>query len=199
MDPDQNRYMKSNFENKIRSDRAEKKILLRRIAPNDSAKNIYADDKVFVQDLAKFVKDGLQASDCIVVIASEQHLAALEDQLRVDGVDIFYLTLRDQYIPLNADLLLDKFMVNNWPDEVLFRHLVMSLASRALKNDRHIRAFSEMAALMWLKGHRAASVQLELIWNKLLQTTTEFDYVRLKSEVLPPSDDNDTPFSFLKS
>ena len=192
--------MRSKIENKIKRKQAEIQIILRRIAPCEAVGKLYEDNNAFIHGLSEFVKEGLKAGDSIVVIATAEHLLALENQLRVDGFNIFYLTLRDQYIPLNADALLEKFLVEGWPDEVLFTHLVMTLAARALKNDRHIRAYSEMAALLWLRGHRAASVQLELIWNKLLQNNKEYDHVKLKSEILPYSSDGTSqPPSFLAS
>lgn len=169
----------------------EKQILLRRIEPGHQSGQVYADAKLFIDNLSAFVREGLKDGDSIVIVATAQHLSELEEQLRSDGLDVFHLTLSNQYIPLDADVLLEKFLVSGWPDEMLFRHLVLSLASRALKNDRNIRVYSEMSALLWLKGNRAAAVQLQQIWNKLIQTTTEYDHVTLISEIIPLSSDDD--------
>lgn len=176
---------KSKVDDKVKKARAELEIYFRRIAPCEEARKLYENDILFLDDLTAFVKDGLNSQNCIVVIASTNHLAALEARLREEGFNIFYLTLRDQYIPLDAEILLEKFMVNKSPDEVLFRHLALTLGSRALKNDRNIRAFSEMAALLWLRGHQEAALELEKMWTKLIETTPDYDYVTLKSEILP--------------
>ena len=176
---------KSKVDDKVKKARAELEIYFRRIAPCEESRKMYENDMLFLDDLTTFVKDGLNSQNCIVVIASTNHLAALEIRLREEGFNIFYLTLRDQYIPLDAEILLEKFMVNKSPDEVLFRHLVMTLGSRILKNDRNIRAFSEMAALLWLRGQQEASLDLERMWAKLIETTPDYDYVTLKSEILP--------------
>jgi hypothetical protein len=174
-------------------------ILIRRIAPNDQANQLYADPKKFLDDIISFVRDGFKGGETIIVVASSHHLLAIQNELRAEGFDIFFMTLRGQFIQFDAETVLDKFMVNNWPDEVLFKHLILTLASRALKNERNVRVFSEMAAVLYMKGYRAASVQLEHIWNKLVKDDTLYQNVNIISEILPPSPDgDDTTPSFLR-
>ena len=83
-----------------------------------------------------FVIGGIKAGDCVIVIATANHLAALEERLKIDGFNVFDLKLRDQYIPLYAEQTLSKFMINNWPDENLFRHLVTGLLHRAKEKQK---------------------------------------------------------------
>jgi hypothetical protein len=174
-------------------------IRLRRIAPNDHAAQLYEDPKQFIYNMACFVRDGIKGGETTIVIASSAHLLAIQNQLRAEGFDLFFMTLREQFIPLDVETVLDKFMVNDWPDEVLFKHLVINMASRALKNEKNIRVFTEMAVILYMKGYRAASVQLEHMWIKLLKTDSSFPNVELISETLPLSTETDdmTP-SFLR-
>src|SRR5690606_41858542 len=58
----------------------------------------------------------LRSGDAVVVIATPNHLAGLEERLRQQGFDLFTLGLRDQYIPLDADETLSQFVVDDWPD-----------------------------------------------------------------------------------
>jgi hypothetical protein len=173
-------------------------IRLRRIAPNDHAAQLYEDPKKFIDDVVSFIRDGFKSGEANIVIASSAHLLAIQNQLRAEGFDLFFLSLREQFVPLDVETVLDKFMVNQWPDELLFKHLVINVASRALKNEKNIRVFSEMAASLYMKGYRAASVQLERMWIKLLKTDTAFPNVQLIMETLPLSSEPDdmTP-SFL--
>jgi hypothetical protein len=172
--------------------RPEKRILLRRIAPCEGARRYFDDKKTYLEQLSTFVKDGLKGGEKVIVVATGQHLKELENQLRAEGIDIFSLSVYEQYVPMDAEKLLDKFMVKWWPDAVLFRYLVATLAARMLKTDKNLRVYSEMASLLWLKGHSAASAQLEIIWNKLIETQTEYTYVKLTSEILPaPADHQD--------
>jgi hypothetical protein len=180
--------------------RPEKQIYLRRIAPCEGARKYFDNTSLYLEQLTAFVKEGLQQGDKVVVVATATHLKELENQLRADGTDIFALSVHEQYLPLDAERLLDKFLVKWWPDAVLFRYLVSTMAARVLKTNKNIRVFSEMAALLWLKGHPAASAQLEIIWNRLVETQQEYDYVNLVSEIIPePTDSSQVPIaSFLR-
>lgn len=140
------------------------------IAPCDHVVQIYEDDQIFVDLLDGFVSGGIKAGDCVIVIATANHLAALEARLKADGFNVFDLKLRDQYIPLHAEETLSQFMIDNWPDANLFSHLVTGLLQRAKRNKRPVRAFGEMVALLWAKGFNGATIQLEHLWNNFCET-----------------------------
>ena len=175
-------------------------ILLRRIAPNDHAAALYQQPGQFMDNMIGFVREGFKAGETIIVVASSQNLVTLQNEMRAEGFDIFYLTLRGEFIAFDVDTVLDKFMVSHWPDEVLFKHVILNLASKALKNEKNVRVFSEMAAVLYMKGYRAASVQLERIWNKLVKADTFYPNVRIISEIIPhtSSDSEDDTLSFLR-
>ena len=137
------------------------------IAPCDHVVQIYENDKVFIDSLEGFVGSGILAGDSIIIIATTEHLNLLEDRLRKQGFDISQLTEIDRYIPLEANEVLSKFMVNKWPDETLFTEFIANLIKRAQKNNRKVRAFGEMVAILWEKGFNGATVQLESFWNQL--------------------------------
>jgi len=137
------------------------------ISPSDHVVQIYNKDQTLLNSLEGFVTSGFNANDCVVVIATDEHLHALEERLRFKGYNVFELKLQDQYIPLSAKETLGDFIINNWPDEVLFRHTVSRFLVRARTRNRNVRAFGEMVALLWAQGNVAATVQLENLWNKL--------------------------------
>ena len=139
------------------------------IAPCDHVVQIYEDDEVFIDVLAGFVGGGINAGDCVIVIATDSHLKALESRLKNFGVHVDSLIYNNCYIPLDAEKTLAKFMVNGWPDETLFMDVVSKLLTRARKNKRNVRAFGEMVALLWAQGQCGATVHLEHLWNKFCE------------------------------
>lgn len=140
------------------------------IAPCDHILQIYEDDKVFLETLKGFVASGLEAGESVIIIATDEHLAALHQRLRNGGFDLSSMALKDQYIPLSAQDMLSRFMINDWPDENLFCHLLTSLLLRARKGERQVRAFGEMVALLWSQGFSGATVRLEHLWNRFCET-----------------------------
>ncbi|MEO6539701.1 MAG: MEDS domain-containing protein [Ferruginibacter sp.] len=137
------------------------------LAPCDHVVQIYENDKVFLDSLEGFIGSGLIAGEGIIIIATKEHLAAIEKRLNKQGFDMTLLAASDQYIGLEASEMLSRFMVNNWPDEKLFFELITSIFNRAQQNNRKVRAFGEMVALLWKQGFNGATVQLENLWNQL--------------------------------
>jgi hypothetical protein len=137
------------------------------LAPCDHVLQIYENESVFIDALAGFVGGGINSNDACVVIATPGHIAALEDCLISYGVSIPNLIADDRYFPLDAEELLSKFMIDGWPDATAFNRVISSLLSKARgKNNRKIRAFGEMVAILWAQGNSGATVNLEHLWNK---------------------------------
>src|SRR5690606_20646677 len=86
------------------------------VSPSEHVLQLYEDHEEFFSVLAGYVSAGLRSGDAVVVIATPNHLAGLEERLRQQGFDLFTLGLRDQYIPLDADETLSQFVVDDWPD-----------------------------------------------------------------------------------
>lgn len=126
---------------------------------------IYEHEKEFLNLLEGYVSGGFATGDAVVVIASPDHLAALETRLRASGSDPEVLKATDQYIPLDVNVTLAKFMVNDWPDYSLFMETISAIFSRARKDSRKVRAFGEMVAILWGKGNSGATIMLEQLWN----------------------------------
>jgi DcmR-like sensory protein len=136
------------------------------IAPCDHVVQIYENDAIFLDALAGFVGGGINAGDCCIVIATDTHLQALETRLLQYGVHTQVLIANNSYIPLNAEELLSRFMVNGWPDEALFIKEISTLIEKAGAGNRRIRAFGEMVAILWAQGNYGATVHLEHLWNR---------------------------------
>jgi hypothetical protein len=150
--------------------RCETKTFWGNIASDDHVVQIYDNDTMLLNTLADYAIDGFHAGDSVVVIATGNHLQALNTRLKVRGLDLMPLIKADQYIALDADETLAKFMINDLPNEKYFLYTVTAIMKRARKHGREVRAFGEMVALLWEQGNTAATIQLEELWNNFCAT-----------------------------
>jgi hypothetical protein len=143
------------------------KVFWGEIAPCDHLVQIYENNTIFLNTLEGFAGSGLLSGDSVVVIATKDHLASLNERLKKQGFDLDHLIKTDHYFPLDAHDTLSRFMINNWPDESLFEEYISQLVTRATTNNRKVRAFGEMVAVLWQQGHSGATVRLEHLWCRL--------------------------------
>src|SRR5688500_12483971 len=101
------------------------------IAPCDHVVQIYEDDEVFLELLNGFVTGGIATGESVVVIATAAHLRSLNQLLKSAGFDVAKLRSANQYLPLDCDESLSRFMVNDWPDENLFNQFVSDILIKA--------------------------------------------------------------------
>jgi hypothetical protein len=141
----------------------------RDVAPCAHVVQIYEDPEVFLNLLEGFVAGGITVGDCVIVIAQADHLKALEERLQLHGYDLDALAARDQYMALDAEETLAKFMVDDWPDYHLFMETINALFQRAHQKQRQVRAFGDMVAVLWSQGKSGATVMLEYLWNTLCE------------------------------
>jgi hypothetical protein len=140
------------------------------IAPTEHVVQIYENDEVFLNLLESFVTNGFIAGDCVVIIATKDHIELLNHRLANTGENVDALMADDLYIPLDAEQTLAEFMVNGWPDAKLFHQTINSIIGRARQKNRHVRAFGEMVAILWANGFSGATVHLENLWNRVCVT-----------------------------
>lgn len=139
------------------------------IEPREHLVQFYEREGAFVDSLGDFVAGGLLHGESVIVIATAAHLGALDTRLRARGFDVDRAVIQDRHIPLDAASTMSQFMLDGWPDEPRLRSLVATLLARARREAPRVRAFSEMAAIMWARGEHAATVRLEQLWHALCQ------------------------------
>ncbi len=142
------------------------------IATSDHVLQVYENEGVFLDALAGYVGGGINAGDCCIVIATDEHVEALNNRLADYGIQVKALKADQRYITLNAQETLDKFMRNGHPDEELFMKTVGELADIAKCKGRKIRAFGEMVVLLLAEGNKQATMELENLWNKFCAQET---------------------------
>jgi hypothetical protein len=139
------------------------------LAAGEHSVQIYADELAFLDRLEGFVSGGIIAGEGVVVIATAPHLHDLEKRLRSKWLEIDRARRDERYIALLAEEVLGKFMVDGHPDEARFEAGLEPLLARARGEGRKVRAFGEVVALLWDQGNSSAALELERLWNELLE------------------------------
>ena len=131
-----------------------------------------SDDRLLTANVARFMAEGLRRGDGLIAIASPEHGGSVARRLREER-GYSKAVLEGRLVFLDAQTTLDRLTVDGLPDPVLFGNVIgeafKEVESRAGRTD--VRAFGEMVGVLWKAGQYAAAVQLEKLWNSLLNSS----------------------------
>ena len=135
------------------------------------AVRFYEDDTSLCRIVSDFIAEGVAIGQPALVIASAAHNECILDNLRATGIDVAGLQQNQELLLLDARETLNVFMEDGLPNPDRFRE-VATAALRRVGRGRAttIRAYGEMVDLLWKDGRSAASIKLEMLWNKLAGT-----------------------------
>jgi len=140
-----------------------------RRALNFHAVCFYEDAQSLARTVAGFIGDGLIAGDAAIVIATPMNCAAIHERLAAIDVDPQKRIAQSNLLILDAQKVMDSFMVGGLPDEGRFHHTMRPIMDKVAGRSRPpVRAYGEMVDVLWRNGQEAAAVSLEMLWNPLL-------------------------------
>jgi len=135
---------------------------------HDHSVQFYRDDASLMKTLSRFVRDGLTASQPVIIIATPEHRADLASRLLVDGLNPDSFERAGSLWMLDARETLESFMDGRTPDPQKFHGVIGSLIQLAKSRDAGaVRAYGEMVDLLWKEGNPEGAIKLEMLWNTL--------------------------------
>ncbi|MBD1395752.1 MEDS domain-containing protein [Pontibacter sp. JH31] len=132
---------------------------------------LYENEEALLSMLEDFVVGGIMAEESVILIATSEHLHALEERLHNYGLHVSALKAATRYIPLDAQETLSKFMLDDRPDFNRFSAVITEQLDRVQATGRKLRAFGEMVAILWEQQNKSGTILLEQYWNELLENT----------------------------
>jgi len=120
------------------------------------------------RNVGRYLHEGWQRGDGLVVIASPAHWAAFAGELERLGVDAAAAVRDSRLLVLDAHTTLARFLVAGRPDRELFRETVTAALESVRCDGGRIRAYGEMVGILWQVGHESAAIALEELWNEIL-------------------------------
>ncbi len=138
----------------------------------DHRVQFYDRDDSLTEAVVAFVRDAYASGEPSLVIATEPHRAAFEKWLRAGGMDPGQPADGDRPAAavrfVDADRLLEEFMVDSMPDPARFARAVgEALDETAASATGQVRAYGEMVDVLWRQGNARAALRLEELFNEL--------------------------------
>jgi PAS domain S-box-containing protein len=143
---------------------------------DDHFVRFYQDDSHLYTTVGRFLREGLECGEGIVVIATPEHRAGFERAVGQGGFDVAVAMERGDLIVLDAEETLRSFLIGDLARGVLdpeaFARVVGGVVEGAAAGlvRRKVRAFGEMVALLFKHGNTEAALGLEDLWSGLAQT-----------------------------
>jgi len=130
---------------------------------------VYRDERLLAEAVGLYAGAALGRNEAVVIVATPGHCQAFEHCLERDGYDVATLKDWGQLHCLDAQALLDRFMVDGAPDEGRFKEVIRELMAGINKGRfREVRVYGEMVNLLWTENLPAAT-SLEELWNAVIQ------------------------------
>jgi hypothetical protein len=124
-----------------------------------------SDERFLVANVGRFLFEGLQAGEGLVVIATPERQAAFIGEMVRLGGDPEAAVSDGRFQLYDRDATLEQICVAGQPNKSRFETIV----GGALENmpAERIRAYGEMVGKLWGEGRRAEAILLEHMWNEL--------------------------------
>jgi hypothetical protein len=150
---------------------------LERIAQGDSVAAhchqllFYSSDAVLTRAFTRFVSGVLHQGKAVILLLSEAHEQMVRQSLEASYADFDDALRQERYISERISDVVDKVMIDGWPDTGLFMdaadNLVRTAERRAANRRGHVAAAGECSARLWAAGHLEACVQFEHLWDEI--------------------------------
>ncbi|MGE0527133.1 MAG: PAS domain S-box protein [Bdellovibrionales bacterium] len=127
-------------------------------------------DTALSEAVARFVATGLGDNGGVLVIATSEHIEAIEEILLDRETDVQGAKATGQLLFLDAVKTLAAFSKGGRPDRDLFNQVIGGLIQSLSSQFPKIYAYGEMVGLLWKDGHTTGTIALEQLWSNLCRT-----------------------------
>jgi len=121
----------------------------------------YEDEHDLAELVPPFLLAGLRADATVIVVATATYREAVETAIAGAGIDLQAAVAAGRYVRLDAGDCLATLEVDGQLDPGRFTQRVGSLIEGASANDRPVRVYGEMVAILWQRGDLSGAVRLE--------------------------------------
>lgn len=135
----------------------------------DHLVTFYESSAFLAASARRFLLEGLDRGETIVVVATPEHRDAFAAALEDAGHDVTRSRSEGRYLEVDAATTLAELVVDGELDEARFDRVVRRFVERLAATGRGVRLFGEMVALLWEAGELDLALALEDRWNDLIE------------------------------
>lgn len=114
--------------------------------------------------VGRYISDAFASGATVLIVATNEHRNEFDAWLAASGVDAATPIAEGRYVTIDAQWLMDQFMVDGHPDAERFETVISAYLEATTTP---VFAFGEMVALLWERGDVIAAIELETLWNNL--------------------------------
>jgi PAS domain S-box-containing protein len=131
----------------------------------------YEDEEALASAVAEYLAQGFARGEAGLALLAPRRGASVRERLAGLGHDAEALQRSGQLVIVDASETLAGLMTPaGRPDEDAFMRLIGGLVAKTSVGRAGLRAYGEMAALLWEDRNPEAALALEKLWNKLGRT-----------------------------
>jgi hypothetical protein len=136
------------------------------------AVRFYENDRSLARIVVDFLQEGFDGGHPGIVVATSDQRFEIARELKSRSFDLLALERSHDLLLLDAEQTLSTFMTNGKPNPRKFRNQICGLLEQACRGRTSctVRVFGQMVDVLWQRGERDAAIQLETLWNHLVQT-----------------------------
>jgi hypothetical protein len=144
--------------------------LLHNPEPLDHFVQLYeADEQLLARNVARYFQAGLERGEPGLAVATPEHSAAILWELRRLDVDVEAAQRDSRLRVLDAGRMLARFIVAGFPDATRFEATIGTAVRDSIQAaaGRPLRAYGDMAGVLWEARQFPAAIRVEQLWHKL--------------------------------
>ncbi len=136
-------------------------------APGDHVVQFYERDSELVEIVGRWLRD-TASDDVAIVVATPAHRELFAACIAAGGIEA---SSPSRVIWLDAAATLEQLMVAGEIDSAAFDAVVGDVVRSAAQATGAVRVYGEMVALLWTAGNVVGAIELEGLWNGLMDET----------------------------
>ena len=133
----------------------------------------YDTEDELVEAVVPYLAAGLDEGEAVLVMATERHRLAFEQQLAATGRGIEQAFAAGTYVAVDASAILRYLRPEGGgdPSGEDFDATIGMLVRRHQREGRPLRVYGEVVGMLWDEGDVSGAIALEAMWNELQEQT----------------------------